>query len=112
YFLAFVLSMMQMSVILGFIIALFMKLSITPALTNQQALKILAMGLAFGLSTIGPLLGMQRFTRMACSMLGSSPNAYGPLFSFALISQALIETPILFSLFIALLMFFKETVNP
>ena len=103
---------MQMSVILGLIVAFLMRFAISPAMDTTDALKLLAIGLTFGLSTIGPLLGMKRFTHTACSVLGYSPDAYGPLVSFALISQALIETPILFALFIALLIFFKFIVNP
>jgi F0F1-type ATP synthase membrane subunit c/vacuolar-type H+-ATPase subunit K len=112
YFLAFVLSMMQMSVILGLIVAFLMKSSIKSIITMQDAIKIVSMGIAFGVSTIGPLLGMRHFTGRACAVLGYSPDAYSPLVSFALVSQALIETPILFSLFISLLLFFKAKVNP
>lgn len=112
YFLVFVLSMMQMSVILGLIVAFLMKGAITSITTLEDAIKIAAMGIAFGVSTIGPLLGMRYFTECGCAVLGYSPDSYSPLVSFALVSQALIETPILFSLFIALLLFFKAQINP
>lgn len=112
YFLAFVLSMMQMSVILGLIMAFLMKFTLVPDMPQEYALKMFAIGTMFGVATIGPLLGMKRFADSACKVLGYSPDAYGPLVSFALISQALIETPILFALFVALLMFFKVIINP
>jgi F-type H+-transporting ATPase subunit c len=112
YFLAFLLSMMQMPVILGLIIAFLMRFNIATEPTIEYALKMVAMGSVFGISTIGPLLGMKHFTQAACVVLGYSPDAYGPIFSFALVSQALIETPILFALFISLLMFFKVSINP
>jgi F-type H+-transporting ATPase subunit c len=107
YLVLFLLSMMQMSVILGLIIAFFMRFSISETLELAQGWRVFAMGLAFGLSSLGPLIGMQRFSTAVCESLGIAPDAYGSLVSFSLISQALIETPVLFALFITLLILFR-----
>lgn len=117
YFIAFLLSVMQMSVILGLIIAFAVRLGINAGMAAHTldtllALQMSATGLAFGLATVGPLLGMQRFATVACSTLGKAPETYSVLVSFALISQALIETPILFALFIAFFILIYGAVHP
>jgi len=103
-------SMMQMSVILGLFISFLIQKQLSPALSLLQALQLFAIGLTFGGGSIGPLIGMSNFTETACGAVGRYPHAYGNILSLSFISPALIETPILFSLGVALFIMFRTPV--
>lgn len=93
-------SMMQMPLIFGFIVSLLLKSQLAAA-SYTDMIRIIAAGATMGLSTIGPTYGLSIFTRTICTNLGLNRFAYDKLFSFTLLSQALIEAPILFALLIA-----------
>jgi F0F1-type ATP synthase membrane subunit c/vacuolar-type H+-ATPase subunit K len=52
---------------------------------------------------MGPAIGMAQFAKVACEGIGFNRHAYPNMLTFTLISEAIIETPIIFSLVIALL---------
>lgn len=106
-------SMMQMSVILGMFVAFILQLQLSePEITLLSSIKYMAAGLTFGGASIGPLIGMSRFTKTACHAVGLYPNSYGNVLSIAFISPALIETPILFALGVALSMIARTALHP
>lgn len=106
-----VLAVMQTSVIFGFIISLLLQQEICCAHTAQEGLMLLAAGLAFGCGTIGPLCGLGNFSGQACKTIGVNRKVYQKIFSFTLLCQALIDAPIIFSLVIALLIYFGTQPN-
>jgi len=94
-------SVMQTSIILGFILSLLMKSQLASAASNGPLL--LASGVAFGFGSIGPLIGLGLFSQAACATIGTNRQIYPQVVSFTFICQGLIEAPILFSLVVALL---------
>lgn len=102
-------SIIQTPIIFGFIIGMLIKLQSTAIDTVQHSIMLIAAGLAIGLGSIGPATGLAIFSRSACKGIGLNRKAYGPLMSFTFISQAIIETPIIFALTISLILIFFTT---
>jgi len=96
-------SMIQTPVIFSFIIAILIKSYAMSATTIEQSLQLLASGLAIGLGSVGPAIGLGEFGKIACESIGINRKAYGKIFTFTLISEAVIETPIIFALLVSIL---------
>lgn len=96
-------SMLQTPVIFGLVIALMIKNQAATIVTFEESLKLIASGLCIGLGSIGPAIGLARFAKIACRGIGINREAYNKLFSFTLMSEAMIETPIIFSLVVSLI---------
>jgi len=96
-------SVIQTPIIFGFIIAIFIKNQAMDAQTIGQSLKLIAGGLCIGLGTIGPAIGLGSFAQVAVRGLGINRYAYPTLMTFMFISQAIIETPVIFALVTALM---------
>ncbi|MFC1843002.1 hypothetical protein ACFLYU_05085 [Candidatus Dependentiae bacterium] len=96
-------SMIQTPIIFSFIVAMFIKNMAVGATTLAQSLKLLASGLAIGLGSIGPAIGLGEFGKITCESIGVNRKAYGKIFTFTLISAAIIETPIIFALLVSML---------
>ncbi|MBN2267264.1 MAG: hypothetical protein JW725_02885 [Candidatus Babeliaceae bacterium] len=77
-----------------------------------NGLRLLASGLALGLGSIGPSAGLAIFGKQACDGVGKNREAYDHILSFTFISQAIIETPILLSLVVAMLLLFFGILPP
>lgn len=97
-FMLIIQSIIQTPIVFGLIIALFIKTQVSSAMSIAEGMRLLAAGLCVGLGSIGPALGVAAFAKSAMRAVGISRHAYGKLLSFTFISQAIIETPILFSL--------------
>lgn len=97
-------SIIQTPIIFGFIIAILIKSQASAATSLTDSLRLVASGLAIGLGSVGPAIGLARFAATACKGIGINPAAYAQLFSFTFISQAIIETPVIFSLIISILL--------
>ncbi len=99
-------SLIQTPIIFGFIIAFFIKDQAVVAGTLRESFRLIASGLCIGLGSIGPAIGLALFAKAACQGLGINRKAYNKLLSFTFISQAIIETPIIFSLVISVSLLF------
>lgn len=97
-------SLIQTPIIFGFIIAVFIHNKAASILTAHESLPLIAAGLCIGLGSIGPVIGLGSFAKEACKGLGVNRSAYNNLISFSIISLAIIETPIIFSLLISLML--------
>lgn len=97
------LSIIQTPIIFGFLITLLIKTQMYSITSYAQAMKFLASGLCIGLGSIGPSYGMAAFAKAACKGIGINRNIYNQLFSFTIVSEAIIETPVIFAMVIALL---------
>lgn len=97
-------SLLQGPIIFSFIVALIVKYQAINAQTLSDSLRLVASGLCIGLGSIGPSIGLGLFAQTACRGLGINPQAYTKLLSFALISQTIIETPIIFSFVISMVL--------
>jgi F-type H+-transporting ATPase subunit c len=102
-------SIIQTPIILGFIVSMFINTQSLMADTLTDAIRLISSGLCIGLGSIGPAIGLARFAQSACIAVGANPRSYNKIFPFTLISQAIIETPILFALIISMLLIIFQT---
>jgi F0F1-type ATP synthase, subunit c/Archaeal/vacuolar-type H+-ATPase, subunit K len=100
------LSLLQTPVIFGLVIALFIHNQAPEIETLRDSMRLIGSGLCIGLGSVGPAIGLAYFAQSAVQGLGVNRQAYPKLFSFMLISQAIIETPIIFSLIISVTLLF------
>lgn len=103
-FMLITLSLIQTPIVFGMITALFIQNQSHHAATMRDSLRLIASGLAIGLGSIGPAVGLSLFAHAACQGIGINRDVYKKLLSFTFISQAIIETPIIFSFVIALML--------
>lgn len=99
-------ALIQTPIIASLVIAIFIRNQAIISTTIVDSLRLIASGLTIGFGSIGPAIGLAIFAKESCSGLGINPNAYRKLLSFTLISQAIIETPIIFSLVISMTLLF------
>lgn len=105
-----VLTVPQTPVIFGFVMAIVIKQYIFANMSLVLGYKLLASGIALGLGSVGPSIGIFLLGGQACYSIGIVRNLYQRIISFIFISQAVIETPFLFALVLAfLIMFSPET---
>jgi F-type H+-transporting ATPase subunit c len=97
-------TLLQTPLIFGFLIAWFIKVQASEAKTLTDGLRLLSSGFALGFGSVGPIIGLSLFARTAIQGLGINRKAYSKLMTFTFISEAIIETPILFSFVIALVL--------
>jgi F0F1-type ATP synthase membrane subunit c/vacuolar-type H+-ATPase subunit K len=97
--------------IFGLLIALLIKGKMAETESFTQALQLLASGLSIGLGCIGPSIGLSLFAFAACQAIGINKKAYGKILTFTFICEAIIETPVIFSLLISLIIL-TTTINP
>jgi len=100
------LSLIQTPVIFGLIVALVIQGQLASAITMREGMRLMASGLCIGLGSTGPSIGLALFAQSACKGIGINREAYGKLLSFTFISQAIIETPIIFSLIVSIILLF------
>lgn len=107
-------SIIQTPVIFGFIIAIFIKSQAGAAASFSDSLRLLASGLSIGMGCIGPVIGLGIFGQTACEGVGINRHSSKEVFSFTFVSEAIIETPIIFALIISLLLLFtgQAVTNP
>ena len=104
-------SIIQTPIIFGFIVALLIKTSSHACANVIDSLRLVVTGATIGLSALGPIIGMAIYAKTACRGLGIHRESYNPLFTLTLISNAIIETPIILSLVVALVIL-SETITP
>ncbi len=97
-------SIIQTPIIFGFVVAMYIKDAALITTDIYESIRLLACGLSIGLGSIGPALGLAHFAKTACYSIGLNRDAYNKLLTFTLVSEAIIETPIIFSMVIALLL--------
>ena len=100
-------SIIEAPAVFAFIIALLIKVNITSSLSTFEGIKFLAAGIAIAIGAIGPSIGQAIFANSSCKAVGLNKEIFGKLFSFALLCQAIIETPIIFNLVIAIIIIYK-----
>lgn len=97
-------SIIQSPMIFAFIIALFINGYASSVTTLADSIKLLASGLCIGLGSIGPGIGLSLFAQAACEGIGINRRSFEKIQYFTFISEAIIETPIIFALLVALLL--------
>ena len=110
-FMLLVVSILETPIIFGFIIALLIYFSLGSITTVAQGLILVGAGIAVGFGSVGPIIGGCNFTTASLKAAGRNRHAFPKLFTFTFISQAIIETPIIFATIIALLLTGKATTH-
>jgi len=100
-------SIIESPVIFAFLIALLTKTQLNTAINIYQSISLFSANLVIALGSIGPSIGQAMFSRSACKAIGLNKNAYNKIFPYTLINQALIETPMIFCILLALIMIFN-----
>jgi len=101
--------LIQTPVITGLLVALFIQGQSINVEHLSDSIRLIASGLCVGLGSIGPALGLSIFSQAAIDGIGKNTKAYNKLLSFTFISEAIIETPIIFCLVIAITLLFIVT---
>lgn len=96
----------QTPIISAFLVSLFIQNKAGIIVTFTDSLRFIASGLCVGIGSIGPAIGLSTFAKAAVSSLGKNSKTYDKLLSFTFISEALIETPVIFCLLIAITLLF------
>lgn len=96
-------SFIQTPIIFGFIISLFIYYQLPYCTNATQGVRLLASGLSIGIGSIGSVIGLAKYAEEACRSIGYNRNSYFRIVTFTFISQALIETPVIFALIISLM---------
>ncbi|MBL4587837.1 hypothetical protein JKY79_00675 [Candidatus Babeliales bacterium] len=100
-------TFIEAPVIFAFVLLLIINTSVEQSMTLAEAIKlsIAAAGIAVG--SIGPAIAQFRFSAASGRAMGFDRKAYGRVFSFSLLTQAIIETPVVFVLISTLFVIFK-----
>lgn len=97
-------SIIQTPIVFSFIIAMLIKAQLTTIDSLADSFRLLGAGICIGFGSIGPSIGLAQFARTACSGLGINRDAYNKLLPFTFLSEAIIETPIIFALVVSILL--------
>jgi F-type H+-transporting ATPase subunit c len=100
-------TLIETSVIFAFVVALIIRAQIVATMGLPDGLRYVAAGLAIGLGSVGPSIGHAIFAYACCRAIGMNKHAYAQIFSFTLLSEAIIEAPLIFSLVVAVVLLFK-----
>ncbi len=95
-------SIMQTPTIMAFLIALLIKNQSLAVTHIGDSLRLIGAGLALGIGSVGPTIGLGIFLKQACTSLGVNRFSYSKIVSFSFFSEAMIGASIIFSLLISL----------
>ena len=95
-------SIMQTPIIFALLVSLVIQNQLESITTLSDSLRIIGSGLSLGIGSIGPVIGLGLLAKAACKAVSINKNIFAKIFSFTVISSALIESAILFSFIIAL----------
>ncbi|KKP95717.1 MAG: hypothetical protein US13_C0002G0028 [candidate division TM6 bacterium GW2011_GWE2_36_25] len=102
-------SIIQSPLIFGVILVMLIHLQINDITSINDSLRYFSATMCLGLGSVGPALGQGIFAKSACSSVGIDRNAYRSILTFSLLSQSIIETPIIFSLLASFIMLTAST---
>jgi F0F1-type ATP synthase membrane subunit c/vacuolar-type H+-ATPase subunit K len=105
-FMIILLVLLQTPLISALMISLFIQFQLPLLTNNYDAARLLASGIAIGFGSIGPCIALARVAQSALAGIGINRKIFPKMVSFALITEAIIETPIIFSLIISLMLLF------
>lgn len=99
-------ALIQTPLISALLVSAFIALQIPSLQTTIDGVRLLAAGMAIGLGCIGPTIGLALCAKNALQAISVSKKLYNKILSFTLLSEAIIETPVVFSLIISFLLIF------
>jgi F-type H+-transporting ATPase subunit c len=95
------LSFLLTPAIFAFILMLMIKNKDTSSINEQ--LKLISCSISILLGSMGGIWAIANFNGQACTMTGYNRQAFKKIFNFTFISQTMIETPILLSFIVSLI---------
>jgi F-type H+-transporting ATPase subunit c len=101
-------SMMEAPVVFSFVIGLIIKNQLVAGLDLFTGIKYFAASICLTLGSIGPSIGQGIFANSSCSAIGLNRSAYNKLLPFSIINGAVIQTPLIFSLLMSILIIFYK----
>ncbi len=101
------LSLLQTSFMFAFILAIIFFFNRNSITSITYGMRILASAISLSFGVIGPVIGVSTFASSACRAVSRNKSAYSKIFTFTFLSQAIIETPILFALVMSLIFLFS-----
>lgn len=103
-------ALIQTPLISALMIVFCIKYQMNDLISVYDSFRLFSAATIIGIGTIGPAIGLSLCAKSAINTIGVSRKQYSKILSFTLISQAIIETPVIFSLITSLLMLF--VINP
>ena len=103
-------SIIEAPIVFAFIISLLIRAHFSLSLEIIDGIKYLAAGILMALGSVGPSIGQALFAYSACTSVGLNKRAYDKIFPFALLSEAVIETTMIFCLLLSLIILYIPTV--
>jgi F0F1-type ATP synthase membrane subunit c/vacuolar-type H+-ATPase subunit K len=104
-------SIAEAPIIFIFIVSLIIKLKAATVYSTYHGLFLLCASLVVSIGCIGPSFGQAQLIGASCSAIGMCKSAYSKIFAFSLICQAIIETPVIFSLVISFLLIYRQDLD-
>ncbi|HBS48262.1 TPA: hypothetical protein DEO28_04220 [Candidatus Dependentiae bacterium] len=102
-------SIIEAPVIFAFIIFLIIKTFVVNPISLYQGMHLFAAALVIAFGCVGPTIGQGIFVKSACHSIGLNKSAYSKIFPFTLFSQAIIETPVIFSFIVSFLLIYSKS---
>lgn len=102
-------SIMQTPLIFAFMVSMMIKMQAVSITDLGQALRLIGAGLSIGLGSVGPTIGLALIAQQACISMGVNKYAYSTLFPFTIMSQAIVESPLIFALITSMFMLFNKS---
>jgi len=100
-------SIIGAPVIFSFIIAMLIRTQIKPDISIIHGIKYLAAGFTIGFGSIGPSVRQAILSKASCMAAGLNKKSFGKLLTFSLLSQAVIQTTLVFALVVSITIIFK-----
>jgi F-type H+-transporting ATPase subunit c len=96
-------SIIEAPVIFAFLVSLLIKASVYEGMSLAEGIALLCAGLVAAFGSVGPAIGQAIFSQKSCQAVGINDASYKSIVPYSLVSQAVIETPVIFALLLAFL---------
>ena len=103
--------LLEATAVFAFVMAIVVSMRITPDLTEMQGWQLFFGALMVGFGAVGPAAGQAVFSSASCRAVGLNMGMYNRIFSYALITQVMVETPMIFAFILGILISMKNIVH-
>ncbi|MFC1894486.1 ATP synthase F0 subunit C [Candidatus Dependentiae bacterium] len=104
-------SMIEAPVVFAFVLVLMVKANLNETISIYEGVKYFSACLCIAIGSIGPSCGQAIFTRYSSRAVGLNKDAYSKIFTFSIINEAIIQTPLIFSLLVSILLIYVSVTN-
>jgi F-type H+-transporting ATPase subunit c len=105
-FMVMTLALIQTPLIAALMISACIKLQMNSLFSDLDGIRLMAAGITIGLGSFGPGIGLSLCAKNALKAISLNKKSYNKILSFTLLSEAIIETPVVFAIIISLLLLF------